>query len=109
MLRYYAFLMMYSYNKDHLFNFCFAVFSCLSVIGKQAGRQGVYLGPGCENKGTILHELLHLLGFFHEHNRADRDTYLRIYEQNIADGLFASLRKQPTFATPALVFPRNDV
>ena len=69
----------------------------------------VYLGPGCENKGTILHELLHLLGFYHEHNRADRDTYLRIYEQNIADGLFASLRKQAIFATPALVLPRIDV
>ena len=89
--------MMYNYNKDRLFNFCLAVFSCLSVIGKQGGRQVVYLGPGCENKGTILHELLHLLGFYHEHNRADRDTYLRIYEQNIADGLFATLRKQLTF------------
>ena len=65
----------------------------------------VYLGTGCENKGTILHELLHLLGFYHEHNRADRDTYLRIYEQNIADGLFASLRKQPTFRDSSFGFP----
>ena len=60
-----------------------SVFSCSSQIGKRVGKQAVYLGSGCEYKGTVLHELIHLLGFYHEHNRADRDTYLRIHEENI--------------------------
>lgn len=61
--------------------------SCQSEIGRRVGNQDVLLGAGCDNKGTILHELIHLLGFFHEHNREDRDTYLKIYEDNIDPGM----------------------
>ncbi|KAJ7370999.1 hypothetical protein OS493_028618 [Desmophyllum pertusum] len=37
---------------------------CSSEIGKREGKQVVFLGKGCEFKGTILHELVHLLGSF---------------------------------------------
>ncbi|XP_058951740.2 zinc metalloproteinase nas-13-like [Pocillopora verrucosa] len=56
---------------------------CFSKIGKRPGKQDVILGTGCEYKGTILHEIVHLLGFYHEHNRKDRDSYLKIYEDNL--------------------------
>lgn len=49
----------------------------------QGGIQELVLGPSCLNFGTILHELLHALGFFHEHTRPDRDNYLEIYYENI--------------------------
>ncbi len=33
--------------------------------------------------GTILHELCHVLGMWHEHSRADRDTYVKVYANRI--------------------------
>ena len=36
--------------------------------------------------GTVLHEMLHSMGFYDEHSRADRDEHVIIYAQNIQPG-----------------------
>nr|XP_019962868.1 PREDICTED: high choriolytic enzyme 1-like isoform X1 [Paralichthys olivaceus] len=57
---------------------------CWSTIGKDGGRQVVSLSVnGCLDRGIIQHELLHALGFHHEHTRSDRDQYVRINWGNI--------------------------
>ncbi|GIX93096.1 hypothetical protein CDAR_57791 [Caerostris darwini] len=57
---------------------------CYSVVGcGYQGSQPLSLGTGCENKGTIVHELLHTCGFFHEQMRSDRDNFIIVHEQNI--------------------------
>ena len=51
--------------------------------------QAVYANPRCflkENKREFSHEIGHLLGFFHEHNRPDRDNFIDIAWENVATG-----------------------
>ncbi|XP_011692983.1 PREDICTED: zinc metalloproteinase nas-4-like [Wasmannia auropunctata] len=58
---------------------------CWSWIGRRGGKQQVNLqAPGCVNAiGTPVHELLHAIGFWHEHTREDRDGYVNINWNNI--------------------------
>lgn len=58
---------------------------CWSSVGRVGGRQEVNLqSPGCLSKrGTAMHELMHALGFLHEQNREERDSYVSIQYQNI--------------------------
>ena len=44
---------------------------CSSDIGMRGGDQSMYLNSACFDRGMIgpVHELMHTLGFVHEHNR----------------------------------------
>lgn len=47
-------------------------------LGQKGGVQYVSTPPaGCAS-GTLVHELLHVLGFGHEQQRADRDQFIRV-------------------------------
>lgn len=60
--------------------------SCFSAMGRAGDRQLVSLQKfGCIRHGIIQHELLHALGFYHEHTRTDRDKYIKINWDNIID------------------------
>lgn len=55
---------------------------CLSYLGKIGGNQPIYLDDRCGER-EIAHELMHALGFIHEHSRADRDRYVKVNWSNI--------------------------
>ncbi|XP_033752643.1 MAM and LDL-receptor class A domain-containing protein 1-like [Pecten maximus] len=57
---------------------------CISAVGRNGGVQRLSLAPRCLNRGTIFHELMHTLGFWHEHTRPDRDQYIKVLWDNIA-------------------------
>ena len=69
-------------------------------MGKQYwtnGGQDLSLGQGCNNKGTVMHEMMHAIGFWHEQSRPDRNQYVEVLWENIVPGrLLAIPRATPT-------------
>ncbi|CAG9807142.1 unnamed protein product [Chironomus riparius] len=60
---------------------------CYSHVGKINGGQKLSLKiGGCLTRGTIIHELMHALGFDHMQNHADRDDFIEILWENIKPG-----------------------
>uniref|UniRef100_A0AC35F6Y8 Metalloendopeptidase n=1 Tax=Panagrolaimus sp. PS1159 TaxID=55785 RepID=A0AC35F6Y8_9BILA len=51
--------------------------------GKTCGRQELSLDDGCLQYDTAVHELMHSVGFYHEHERWDRDKFIQIMWHNI--------------------------
>ncbi|XP_077490873.1 astacin-like metalloprotease toxin 5 isoform X2 [Amblyomma americanum] len=56
---------------------------CYSYFGRIGGEQPLSLGRGCLYMTTVAHELLHALGFHHEHTRPDRDDHLNVKLDNV--------------------------
>ncbi|XP_046663671.1 zinc metalloproteinase nas-13-like [Homalodisca vitripennis] len=61
---------------------------CWSSVGRIGGRQELNLqSPGClTKKGTVMHEMMHAIGFLHEQNRWERDKHVTVNYQNIQRG-----------------------
>eukprot|EP00095_Tigriopus_kingsejongensis_P009611 maker-scaffold1884_size25683-snap-gene-0.4 protein:Tk09611 transcript:maker-scaffold1884_size25683-snap-gene-0.4-mRNA-1 annotation:"hypothetical protein BRAFLDRAFT_245310" len=61
--------------------------SCYSKIGRAYWPlplpQSIALGQCSHLVGHIKHEMMHTLGFYHEHSRSDRDEFVHIRWKNI--------------------------
>ncbi|XP_046854247.1 zinc metalloproteinase nas-15-like isoform X2 [Xenia sp. Carnegie-2017] len=85
-------------HKDYV-KFISKCKGCYSSVGRKGGEQVLCLGEGCLNRPRALHEIMHALGFFHEHSRLDRDNHVKILWWNIQDGMernFLTYRHSPT-------------
>ncbi len=51
------------------------------------GQQVLTLAKECVTEDTIIHELMHALGFQHEQTRFDRDQHINIYYSNVIPGM----------------------
>ncbi|XP_076023790.1 low choriolytic enzyme-like [Genypterus blacodes] len=72
-------------------------YGCFSSLGRIGDKQVLSLAKyGCVQNGVIQHELLHALGFYHEHTRSDRDNYVRINWDNIRSGYKMNFKKMNT-------------
>ncbi|KAL0183454.1 hypothetical protein M9458_022829, partial [Cirrhinus mrigala] len=47
------------------------------------GPQAISIGKNCDKFGIVVHELGHVIGFWHEHTRPDRDEHVDIFRENI--------------------------
>lgn len=50
------------------------------------GPQAISIGKNCDKFGIVVHELGHVIGFWHEHTRPDRDEHVSIIRDNIQQG-----------------------
>jgi len=78
-----------------------------SALGRQKGSQFISLkGFGMR---TVIHEILHAAGFWHEQSRSDRDKFVRIIEENIQDGRSHNFKKLTTDETILTAYDKNSI
>lgn len=86
-------------GKVSLF-FCVSILSlsrCNSMVGVVGnGEQILNMGPGCEYVGLVLHEFGHAIGYFHEHNRPDRDNVIQVLWDNVQECKFSWIEAHHT-------------
>ena len=56
------------------------------LLPRQGHARG---GCGWRDGGHSLLQIMHALGFYHEHARADRDLYIEIVQKNVRKGEWA--------------------
>ncbi len=66
---------------------------CASYVGMLGGKQDLYLGDQCD-EGSVIHEIGHVVGLWHEHSRSDRDTYIKVHEENVEPSARFQLAKR---------------
>jgi hypothetical protein len=97
---------------------------CEATVGRAGGEQAVGGSGGSSNPcalGTILHEMGHTIGLWHEQSRPDRNTYVSVNYDNLIKGSISNFNQiydnAQTFGTlfdyasimeyPAFSFSRN--
>ncbi|XP_009681352.2 meprin A subunit beta isoform X1 [Struthio camelus] len=79
---------------------------CWSSVGnRQLGLQQLSIGANCDRIGTIQHEFLHALGFWHEQSRSDRDDYVSIVWDRIQSGKEHNFNKYDDKTSDSLNVP----
>jgi hypothetical protein len=62
---------------------------CEAIVGRAGGQQQIGGSGGSFNPctvGTILHEMGHTVGLWHEQSRSDRNTYISVNYGNLIKG-----------------------
>jgi len=78
-----------------------------SRVGRTRIPQKIKLGDF--DKKTVIHELLHAAGFWHEQSRSDRDRYVKINWENIADGTGHNFDKHTTDGYKVTPYDQNSI
>jgi len=79
---------------------------CSSPVGYRSRRvNDVSLATGCWYQGTVMHEIGHSMGLYHEQSRPDRDQYVTIIWNNIQSSMRYNFNKFTTQTIDSLGTP----
>jgi len=70
--------------------------------------QPVSIGYSC-TFSAVLHEIGHVLGFYHEQSRPDRDKYVTIHHQNIIPGAEPNFAKVTDVNSLGVTYDFNSI
>ncbi|MGH0167823.1 UNVERIFIED_CONTAM: hypothetical protein FKN15_053442 [Acipenser sinensis] len=74
-------------DEESYIVFTYRPCGCCSYVGRRGGGpQAISIGKNCDKFGIVVHELGHVIGFWHEHTRPDRDNHVSIVRENIQPG-----------------------
>nr|ACL50285.1 secreted tolloid-like protein [Trachemys scripta elegans] len=74
-------------DEESFIVFTYRTCGCCSYVGRRGGGpQAISIGKNCDKFGIVAHELGHVVGFWHEHTRPDRDQHVTIIRENIQQG-----------------------
>uniref|UniRef100_A0AAR2JDA1 Metalloendopeptidase n=1 Tax=Pygocentrus nattereri TaxID=42514 RepID=A0AAR2JDA1_PYGNA len=74
-------------DEESYIVFTYRPCGCCSYVGRRGnGPQAISIGKNCDKFGIVVHELGHVIGFWHEHTRPDRDDHVTINRENIQPG-----------------------
>ncbi|XP_065061444.1 zinc metalloproteinase nas-13-like [Rhopilema esculentum] len=89
---------------------------CWSYVGRlpeyyvdQGWEQTLSIGDGCEYKGTAIHEIMHAIGFFHEHSRNDRDQFVKVNFENMDSSMQSQFSKDANQISLGVAYDYNSV
>lgn len=58
--------------------------TCASHVGRIGGHQPILVSESC-GRAEVVHELMHTLGFIHEHQRVERDTFVQVFLDRVSE------------------------
>ncbi|XP_066962669.1 zinc metalloproteinase nas-10-like [Macrobrachium rosenbergii] len=91
------------YSGPHL-EFQINDVNCSSYVGMTSSGQPIYITKVCQsNMGSLLVELGHAIGLWHEETRSDRDTYVHINTGNVLPEKEHTSSRKLTTATVCLM------
>ena len=73
--------------------------NCYAQVGYTGGITNMSLHEDCSTS-AIFHEFFHILGFFHEQNRFDRDEHVQVLWENIEEKYWPQFKLFPAESFP---------
>jgi len=74
---------------------------CWGNVG-QVSYSRISIGHGCEYQHVMTHEIGHVVGFYHEQNRMDRDDWVNVFWKNIGrfNDAFDKVKNTDSYGVP---------
>ncbi len=79
-----------------------------SPVGRQRHGQVLNLNSNPVSR-TVIHELLHAAGMWHEQSRSDRDRFIRVLRANVLDGLAYNFDKHTSDGYKVTPYDHNSI